>query len=218
MATQQDQPDKVVHQGDYDPLGAERLPSFLKDAIITKYQQFFAEGELEYVKLYRNYHFSNAPKSILMHPHLIPQNCPSLLRRYPSIALQTSWTSLEKETLKKYLLQMGYGRWNKIRKLSAVHDKILIKKSNEEMTAFSNDFIRSLYDNLDVEKSGDLRAFLINLISGEDTRGANYVRSSAKEWSDRIAHGAIPWAKRLYLLNRVKSLIKMYKESKKKFL
>jgi len=112
---------------------------------------------------------------------------------------------------------MGYGRWNKIRALSSTHDKILVNKNDEEMVGFSNDFIRSLYDNLEAEKSADLRAFLINLIS-EDSRGNHYVRSPAKDWSDQITQRAIPWAKRLYLLNRVKSLIKMYKESKKKFL
>lgn len=79
---------------------------------------------------------------------------------------------------------MGYGRWNKIRKLSHVHDKILISKSNEEMMAFSNDFIRSLYDNLDQDKSADLRSFLINLIQGEDEPNHYYVRSQAKDWSD----------------------------------
>ena len=52
------------------------------------------------------------------------------------------------------------------------------------MIAFSNDFIRSLYDNLDQEKSSDLRYFLINLIQGEDQQDFMYVRSQAKDWSD----------------------------------
>ncbi len=71
---------------------------------------------------------------------------------------------MEKEILKKYLLQLGYGRWEKIRKASSKQDKILQNKSDYELTAFSNDFIRTLYQNLHPEKSGDLRQFLMNLI------------------------------------------------------
>jgi hypothetical protein len=32
--------------------------------------------------------------------------------------LTNKWSMIEKESLKKYLLQFGYGRWNKIRKYS----------------------------------------------------------------------------------------------------
>lgn len=55
---------------------------------------------------------------------------------------------MEKETLKKYLLQFGYGRWRKIRKYSKNHDKILKDKSDVEMKAFANDFIRTLFEFL----------------------------------------------------------------------
>ena len=55
---------------------------------------------------------------------------------------------MEKETLKKYLLQFGYGRWTKIRKFSSSQDKILMKKTDREMKAFSNDFIRTLFEYL----------------------------------------------------------------------
>lgn len=73
---------------------------------------------------------------------------------------------MEKETLKKYLLQFGYGRWNKIRKYSLSQDKILIKKSDKEMKAFSNDFIRTLFEYLQQDKI-DLKYFLISLIDEE---------------------------------------------------
>jgi len=59
---------------------------------------------MEYIKLNKNFHMKNTPQSLLVHPHLIPHSCPSLLRKYPSLALQNAWTPLEKETLKKYLL------------------------------------------------------------------------------------------------------------------
>lgn len=73
---------------------------------------------------------------------------------------------MEKETLKKYLLQFGYGRWPKIRKYSARHCKILKEKPDIEMKAFANDFLRTLYDNLINEKNekNELRAFLVGLI------------------------------------------------------
>jgi len=60
---------------------------------------------------------------------------------------------MEKETLKKYLLQFGYGRWNKIRKYSLSQDKILMKKSDREMKAFANDFLRTLFEFLQTDKS-----------------------------------------------------------------
>lgn len=53
---------------------------------------------------------------------------------------------LEKESLKKYLLQFGYGRWKKIRKYSSRNCKILKDKPDYEMKAFANDFLRTLYD------------------------------------------------------------------------
>ena len=73
---------------------------------------------------------------------------------------------MEKETLKKYLLQFGYGRWDKIRKYSARHCKILKDKTITEMKAFSNDFLRTLYDSLVEDKSEnkELRTFIMNLI------------------------------------------------------
>jgi hypothetical protein len=73
---------------------------------------------------------------------------------------------MEKETLKKYLLQFGYGRWHKIRKYSTKHCKILKEKNDIEMKAFANDFLRTLYDYLQGEKAenNELRGFLINVI------------------------------------------------------
>ena len=76
------------------------------------------------------------------------------------------WGNMEKETLKKYLLQYGYGRWEKIRKASAASCKILKDKSPLEMRAFANDFLRTLYDNLVNEKTekNELRGFIVNVI------------------------------------------------------
>jgi hypothetical protein len=42
--------------------------------------------------------------------------------------LSQRWGAMEKETLKKYLLNYGYGRWHKIREFSAQTCKILKDK------------------------------------------------------------------------------------------
>lgn len=51
------------------------------------------------------------------------------------------------------------------------------------MRAFSNDFIRTLFEHLPSEKQ-DLRYFLINMIEEEPTDP--FVHSSPKEWGDQI--------------------------------
>jgi hypothetical protein len=76
------------------------------------------------------------------------------------------------------------------------------------MKAFSNDFIRTLFEYLQQDKS-DLKYFLIGLI--DEKPGDPFVQSLAKDWGDQINQRAIPWAKRLQLLHRVKQLIKVYK-------
>ena len=54
---------------------------------------------------------------------------------------------MEKETLKKYLLNYGYGRWREIREFSAQTCKILKDKPEQEIKAFANDFVRTLFYN-----------------------------------------------------------------------
>jgi hypothetical protein len=83
------------------------------------------------------------------------------------------------------------------------------------MKAFSNDFIRTLIEILQSDKS-DLKNFLINLI--EEEHDDPFVQSQPKDWGDQINQRAIPWAKRLYLLYRVKFLIKMYKQERRNYL
>jgi hypothetical protein len=59
-----------------------------------------------------------------------------------------NWGNIEKETLKKYLLIYGFGRWKKVRKASSNQCKILKDKTDVEMKAYANDFIRTLFENL----------------------------------------------------------------------
>eukprot|EP00347_Sterkiella_histriomuscorum_P020477 403337650 len=144
----------------------------------------------------------------------IDEKLGQMMKKIPDKALQQKWGSMEKETLKKYLLQFGYGRWRKIRKYSKNHDKILKDKSDLEMKAFSNDFIRTLFEFLQNEKN-ELKNFLINLI---DERPEDpFVQSQPKEWGEQISQRAAPWAKRIQLLHRVKGLIETYKSEKKKY-
>ncbi len=125
---------------------------------------------------------------------------------------------IEKESLKKYLLQFGYGRWNKIRKYSQQTCKILKDKPDIEMKAFANDFLRTLYDQLINEKNekNELRGFIMNTI--EELPEDPYVQSNTKDWGEQIGQRAAPWTKRMQLLQRVKGLVKAYKSEKMKYL
>jgi len=51
--------------------------------------------------------------------HLDQKLLENARRAIPDLQLQASWGNMEKETLKKYLLIYGYGRWIKIRNFSA---------------------------------------------------------------------------------------------------
>ena len=110
------------------------------------------------------------------------------------------------------MLQYGYGRWDKIKKISLKTDKILATKSDGELIAYANDFTRTLFENLHPEKSADLRSFLINL--NQEGPNIPYVKTLAKEWSDQISQRAIPWGKRLQLLDRVSKLFEKFKQAK----
>jgi hypothetical protein len=68
-----------------------------------------------------------------------------LWRKTPDREMMQRWGAIEKETLKKYLLNYGYGRWTKIRKQSAASCKILKDKPEKEIQAFANDFVRTLF-------------------------------------------------------------------------
>ena len=66
-----------------------------------------------------------------------------LAYRYP--LKEDTWSYIEKETLKKYMLQFGHGRWKKIRKMSQLTCKILSKKTDSEMRIYSNGWLFTLF-------------------------------------------------------------------------
>ncbi|CDW90426.1 transforming growth factor beta regulator 1 [Stylonychia lemnae] len=144
----------------------------------------------------------------------VDEKLSQMMKKTPDKILQQKWGSMEKETLKKHLLLFGYGRWRKIRKYSKCHDKILKDKSDVEMKAFANDFIRTLFEYLQNEKN-ELKTFLINLI--DEKPEDPFVQSQPKEWGEQISQRAAPWAKRIQLLYRVKGLVQTYKGERKKY-
>ena len=115
--------------------------------------------------------------------------------------------------MKKYLLIFGYGRWSKIREISGNTCKILVERPEKEMQAFANDFVRTLFENLQTEKN-ELKGFLLNLIQ-IDSKGP-FVHNPPRDWGELMR--ATPWAKRLQLLHRVQGLIDRYKAEKKLYL
>jgi protein subunit release factor A len=102
---------------------------------------------------------------------------------------------MEKETLKKYMLNFGYGRWKKIRMESAQSCKILKDKPDHEMQSYADDFVRTLFDNLQTEKN-ELKSFLIDLIDTPNPTNT-FIECQSKDWGEVISQRATPWAKRL---------------------
>ncbi len=91
---------------------------------------------------------------------------------------------MEKETLKKYLMNYGYGRWSKIRKHSAATCKILKDKPEREIQAFANDFVRTLFYNQQTEKN-ELKGFLLSLL--ESDPDAPFVENHQRDWGEQIS-------------------------------
>ena len=57
--------------------------------------------------------------------HMDSQMAELIQRKQVDKEIQNIWGNMEKETLKKYMLIYGYGRWVKIRSFSASQCKIL---------------------------------------------------------------------------------------------
>ena len=89
---------------------------------------------------------------------------------------------MEKETLKKYILIYGYGRWSKIRKISASSCQILKDKPDAEMKAYANDFLRTLFENVQTEKN-ELKSFLMTLLES-DSENSHFVKCPTRHWGD----------------------------------
>ncbi len=73
------------------------------------------------------------------------------------------WSNDDREQLKKFLLQYGYGRWRQIMRSSTTIGGKLELKSKPEIRAYGNSFIRTLEECLPEEET-DLKLFLLNVI------------------------------------------------------
>ena len=82
--------------------------------------------------------------------------------------------------------------------------KILKEKPEQEIHAFANDFVRTLFYNQQTEKN-ELKGFLLGLL--EQDTDVQLVDSQQKDWGELIQQRSTPWAKRLQLLGEHPELL-----------
>lgn len=128
-----------------------------------------------------------------------------------------NWKAHEKEILKKNLLLYGYNRWNTIKTNSS---NLLNNKSDQELKAYSNSFIRCIIQLIKDKK--DITNFLSNLIQEKDNEP--WIIPNTSDWGDLIIQRAPAWGKRIKYLYYIKNTIDIFKnlkannKDKKKFL
>ena len=129
---------------------------------------------------------------------------------YPSKQADSSimkkWSMNDRENLKKWLLTYGYGRWKKLQEVMSEADSI--QKPIPELRSFATSLVRTIAENLPMEKH-ELKKTLINMI--EETEEDFYVPPKIKDWGIMARQRAVPWGKRVYMLYRIKFLIKKFK-------
>lgn len=136
----------------------------------------------------------------------------------PGVGTGGMWNSIERDTLKRLVLQFGVpGRWDIIRETSAQSDKILEKATNVELQSYSISFIKALYECLsnnenkkvDPQDVVDLKVYLQSLICTLSTSQILPIESTIQMWggSEIMNFRAVMWSKRLeiltYLINMV---------------
>lgn len=132
------------------------------------------------------------------------------MNKKPDSALANKWTSHEKDSLRKYILIFGYGRWKIIKYNSG---GVLIEKTEQELKVFSNAFIRTIIEFLPLEKS-ELKKFLVNLI--DEKSDDPFIVSKRDDWGTLIKQRAPAWGKRIQLIYRVCLIIEKFKSERKK--
>ena len=118
-----------------------------------------------------------------------------------------NWKAHEKEVLKKNLLLYGYNRWNTIKTNSS---NLLNNKSDQELKAYSNSFIRCIIQLIKDKK--DITNFLSNLIQEKDNEP--WIIPNTSDWGDLIIQRAPAWGKRIKYLYYIKNTIDIFKNLK----
>lgn len=192
---------KIAFQGDlYKPNGSHILICIFSKAYI-------AEKGID----------TSSSKSIFLPKRAIFQSGgPKSLISMQSRIVNHKWDFEEREHMKKFLLVFGYGRWDKIKEASkenSVHFDAkptsgLWNKSDGEVKAFANAFMRAICDNFVFERY-ELKMFLLNVI--DEKPSDMYVPVNSKDWDlNLIRQRANPWGKRIQLLYRVQAFIKNF--------
>lgn len=121
--------------------------------------------------------------------------------------IPSTWKAHEKEALKKNLLLYGYNRWNTIRTNSS---NTLMNKTDQELKAYSNSFIRCIIQLTKDKK--EITNFLSNLIQEKEKEP--WIVPNTNDWGDLIIQRAPAWGKRIKYLYYIKNTIDIFKTLK----
>lgn len=121
-------------------------------------------------------------------------------------SIMKKWSMNDRENLKKWLLTYGYGRWKKLQEVMSEADST--QKPIPELRSFATSLVRTIAENLPMEKH-ELKKTLINMI--EDSDEDFYVPPKIKDWGIMARQRAVPWGKRIYMLHRIRFLIRKFK-------
>ncbi len=164
------------------------------------------ENEHIYILLFPN--LAKPEKVVIQSKPIVPLT--TVNGNKTDLSLSNSWTIHEKDSLRKFILIYGYGKWSLIQKNSA---GVLTDKSQYEIRLFSNSFLRTIIDLLPSDRK-DLKKFLNDLI--EEKENEPIVLCKKDDWGTLIKQRAPAWGKRLQLIWRVSILIEKFKSEKRK--
>ena len=122
-----------------------------------------------------------------------------------------TWKANEKEILKKKLLLFGYNRWHTIRSNSS---NLLNNKTDQELKAYSNSFIRCIIQlTKDNKDKKEITNFLSNLI--KEKNNEPWIMPNTNDWGElNILQKAPAWGKRIKYLYYIKTIIDIFKNLK----
>ena len=131
-----------------------------------------------------------------------------LKRKQEDEKIPLNWKANEKEMLKKKLLLYGYNRWHTIRSNSS---NLLNHKTDQELKAYSNSFIRCIIQlTKDNKDKKEINNFLANLIQEKDNEP--WIIPNTNDWGElNILQKAPAWGKRIKYLYYIKTIIDIFK-------